>query len=58
MIENMDDKKVEIIVEYCDNCGKVTEGCHTCPYNEDINDDYDSLCNCCDDCSYQCIMNI
>lgn len=31
---------------------------HTCPYSEEINDDSDSLCDCCSDCEYQCCMDI
>ena len=31
---------------------------HTCPYAEDINDDSDSLCNCCSNCEHECCMDI
>lgn len=31
---------------------------HTCPYNEDINGDYESKCNCCADCTHECCMDI
>jgi hypothetical protein len=31
---------------------------HTCPYQSEINDDNDSLCNCCSDCQYECAMDI
>ena len=31
---------------------------HTCPYAEDINDDSDSLCNCCSNCKHECCMDI
>lgn len=27
---------------------------HPCPYQEDINDDHDSVCHCCPFCSQQC----
>lgn len=48
---------------YCD-CrnwvgGKMcaTEG-HTCPYKEEINGDYISLCNCCSVCQSTCADGI
>lgn len=31
---------------------------HTCPYAEEINDDHESLCNCCADCTSQCADDI
>ena len=31
---------------------------HTCPYAEEINDDGDSLCDCCSDCEHECCMDI
>lgn len=31
---------------------------HTCPFAEEINGDFESLCNCCDDCAYECAMDI
>ena len=31
---------------------------HTCPYAEEINDDSDSLCDCCSDCEHECCMDI
>ncbi len=31
---------------------------HTCPYQSEINDDNESLCNCCADCSYECALAI
>jgi len=31
---------------------------HTCPFAEDINNDFETLCRCCDYCTYQCTMDI
>jgi hypothetical protein len=31
---------------------------HTCPYAEEINDDYISECTCCDECANECAMDI
>lgn len=43
----------------CRGCGgKPSKEEHTCPYAEEINGDDSSLCNCCDDCSHECAMDI
>lgn len=39
-------------------CGKPGEEEHTCPFAEDINNDHESLCNCCAECSYACWAGI
>jgi len=31
---------------------------HTCPYAEEMNDDHESLCNCCRECTHECAMDI
>lgn len=31
---------------------------HPCPFNQDVNDDSDSLCTCCTSCEAQCVMEI
>lgn len=43
----------------CEGCGK-REGKkeHTCPYVEDINNDSETLCNCCDECEVNCSMDV
>ena len=43
----------------CPRCNKnpATED-HTCPYGEEINNDFDSTCNCCDECAHECAMDI
>jgi hypothetical protein len=52
----MDDSKE---VKKCQQC-KIDPGtdAHTCPYKEDIKGDYETKCNCCDDCKRQCRMSI
>ena len=50
-------KKSLKIIE-CQNCSNEGESDHTCPYREDINDDCETLCNCCSDCTYNCAMEI
>jgi len=48
----MEDEKIK-----CD-CGKDGKESHTCPYAEDVNNDSDSLCNCCEGCEHECCMDI
>lgn len=35
-----------------------SENDHACPYHEEINDDFEYRCNCCDDCRHDCAMSI
>lgn len=42
---------------FCKGKNAATEP-HTCPFAEEINDDYDSLCTCCDECAHECAMDI
>jgi len=45
--------------EKCGHCGQNdAEDEHTCPYNEDINNDSETTCNYCVECQYQCAMDI
>lgn len=43
----------------CKRCDKrpATE-MHTCPYQEEINDDHELHCDCCDECQHDCAMDI
>jgi len=49
--------KTDVDVEKC-ACGNLANEEHTCPYNEDINNDSITLCNCCDDCIDECSGDI
>lgn len=31
---------------------------HSCPYMAEINDDAETLCDCCDDCRHECNWDI
>lgn len=43
----------------CNMCNKnKSKKLHTCPYHEDINNDSNTLCNCCDECQMECAMSI
>lgn len=40
-------------------CGVAyAEEAHPCPFAEEINDDSETLCSCCDDCANDCAMDI
>ena len=41
-------------VDVCQRHGKPLQDEHTCPYAEEINDDHESLCRCCEDCEQDC----
>jgi hypothetical protein len=44
----------------CQNCKKLTGSNenHPCPYNQDINNDKEDNCNCCEACCQQCANDI
>jgi hypothetical protein len=42
--------------QICD-CGNASS-LHTCPFAEEINNDSESLCNCCNDCTHECAQDI
>ena len=43
----------------CQTCGEnEAQEPHTCPYAEEIYNDSETLCNCCDECSHECAMDI
>jgi hypothetical protein len=42
----------------CERCENEAEELHTCPFQEDINDDSETLCNCCAACQHECCMDI
>jgi len=31
---------------------------HSCPYDEDMNGNYEKNCRCCSDCTHNCAMDI
>lgn len=39
----------------CQECGKPVEsGWHSCPFAEEMQDNYEELCNCCAECEQNC----
>jgi len=43
----------------CGSCGKrpATDP-HPCPFQEEINNNSETLCDCCDECAHECAMDI
>lgn len=41
-------------------CGRnpATEQPHSCPYQSEINDDDSEWCDCCEDCTQECVWDI
>ncbi len=43
----------------CERCEKnAATSPHSCPYQADVNEDSETLCTCCEDCEYECAMDI
>ena len=41
-----------------DECKNDAEEYHLCPYSQEINDDFETECKCCPDCTEDCAMDI
>jgi len=45
--------------EMCERCGvNPANPSHFCPYQAEINGDYETECNCCDDCAQECAWEV
>lgn len=42
----------------CDRCGGPGEDPHPCPFAEEIHEDSETQCNCCESCTEECAMDI
>ncbi len=42
----------------CLTCKGTGQEAHPCPFREELDDDAETKCNCCDDCTEECAMNI
>jgi hypothetical protein len=52
-------KPVESECEKCLNCGKGNkEPIHKCPYQQDVNNDENYTCTCCENCQHECAQDI
>jgi len=54
----MDEETTEEKCPSSFNCGNAATEPHTCPFAEEINDDSETLCTCCDDCTQECAWDI
>ena len=54
----MGNKSEEDTKNHSCKCGDTSIEEHTCPFSEEIHGDSETLCNCCDECTYQCAMDI
>jgi len=46
-------------IQKCSRCNNsAANNKHICPYAEEINNDSETLCNCCDSCTHECCMDI
>ena len=41
----------------CNHEGRTKE-MHSCPFTEEIDNDDEPCCNCCENCEYECMMDI
>lgn len=42
----------------CPKCDENEYDLHTCPFRVEIDDDEETLCNCCEECTQDCADNI
>ena len=42
----------------CMGCNKIGQDDHLCPFKEEVNNDEKSLCNCCEECTHDCLMDV
>lgn len=56
------EKQEEPQIPEGDRCSRckiaASESPHPCPFASEIHDDDQSLCDCCDECTHQCAMDI
>lgn len=53
-----DEKDIQKDTYHKCSCGNDAINEHTCPFKEEINNDCESMCNCCEECMHQCAMDI
>lgn len=46
------------LIDECTCDGNCNTDSHSCPYEEEINDNYNDFCNCCDYCTKECANDI
>lgn len=40
------------------SCGQPSDGPHKCPYQDDVHNNPDPYCDCCDDCEQNCVRDV
>jgi hypothetical protein len=53
-----DDDLFEVLKYGKCSCGKPGTETHNCPFDEDVNNNPNSSCNCCDECTENCADGI
>jgi hypothetical protein len=58
--DKINERIKELNSHKCQKCSnnKGTTELHICPYQTEINDNFEWECNCCDSCFYECAMDI
>lgn len=56
MVKKQKKKKIPICPRFGPphNCPNQGQADHTCPFNEEVEDDFETLCNCCKECENEC----
>jgi uncharacterized protein (TIGR02996 family) len=57
----IDEKKRRVVAvapPECEQCKSEGEEPHSCPFREDIEHDYGTLCTCCSNCESECVDEI
>lgn len=60
-LEDMKLLRDRLLGKVCQNCNRKFEKelpTHSCPYAEDVDEDYECECNCCSDCMLKCADNV
>jgi hypothetical protein len=53
----LEDFKTMFVESKC-RCGEEGQKPHICPFQQDVNGNEEDFCNCCEDCQYNCAMDI
>lgn len=56
----IEENKIFDIIVYskCIKCSNAGTAEHNCPFSEEIYNDHETLCNCCESCAGNCAMDI
>ncbi len=45
-------------MDNCGKCGNKSDGPRSCPYEEDLNDNHEEICTCCEKCAEECAWEL